>query len=818
MRKSFYLRGLLAFCFILFSAAVRATPVDTLVIISNPVNDTVFAGFTAHFTVSAIDTPSNLAKTYDWQFSNDGTTWSDYSISDPVTDTSSTISFVVNIGSPAGTTWYRCVVVNDNGNDTSAAAELVVLAGHAPIITSNPHDTTVCVSGSAGFSVAAIDTPGTHVLQYTWFESPDGSIWDTVATADIDTADLSGLGTNSLTMASGYLLLHDGYMYEVVVGTDSGMAVSTAATLHIDLPVAGTITGPSAVCQGSTITLSSDIAGGIWSNTHHAIDTVDASGDVYGIAPGTDTVTYALTNACGPVFSAAYITVDTVLTGMPISGPTSTCIGRVIDLTDPVPGGVWSSSGVYAYVNPSGMVDGVSSGFEIIHYTLSNACNTDDETYGVEVDAVINPGTISGPSTVCAGSWVSFTSTGEEGTWLTSSSAIAIVDGDGNVTGVSDGVAIISYYYMNACGVSAATDTLIVSAPASEIVGLDSVGVGFTRLLTDSSAGGTWASADNSIATVGSATGVVTGVASGSVVISYTVTNSCGTSTASVIMQVGVTSAGVIHGADTVCRDFTITLTNTLSGGFWTSKYDTVATVDSFTGVVTGVGQGIDSVYYTYSGGFGASSVKASVFVDQPPVDSIARPSIFAYGGSYTLVGYVFSRQVVVLDSVRHPDSITRGVYVDSSIWVQTPGTWTSSNPSVAIFISGSSSGIIVIHGHGTATITYTAANRCGTTDTTFVIDIPSSTVSGVNEITGGVSVLNVYPNPSTGDFTINMASDLTEQAVVTVTNIVGEKVKEFTIATNQPTELSLDQPDGVYFISTVTSTGKYSAKVTITR
>ena len=786
MRKSFYLRGLLAFCFILFSAAVRATPVDTLVIINNPANDTVFPGFTAHFSVSAIDTPSNLAKTYEWQFSNDGSSWSDYSISDPVTDTSSTISFIVNIGAPSGTTWYRCIVVNDNGNDTSAAAALVVVASAVPVITSNPQNDTVCITAtSAHFSVTAVDTPGSLPMSYTWFESPDGSTWDTVATSDFDVADISGLGTNTITMNNSYLLLHDGYMYEVVVGTDSGLASSTAATLHIDLPNAGTISGPTAVCLGSTITLTSDIAGGTWSNYHHAIDTVDASGDVYGRAPGTDTVLYTLTNTCGPVATAAFITVDTLLTGQPISGPTATCIGRIIDLTDPVPGGVWSSTGVYAYVNSSGMVDGVSNGFEVIHYVISDACNTVDETYGIEVDAPMDPGTISGPSTVCAGSWVSFASTAEEGTWLTSNSAVAIVDFDGNVTGVSDGVAIISYYFSNACGVAAATDTLTVSAPASPIGGIDSVGIGFTRLLTDSSAGGVWASADASIATIGSTTGIATGVSAGSVIIGYTVTNSCGTSTASTILYVGSSTVSAITGTDTVCVGNSITLSDAMPGGVWSTTTDTLATVDPATGVVTGVSVGFAEITYTVTNGFGPAFVIKTVFVLHDRVDSLLIPNIFSESGSYTFVGY------------------------------PTGGTWHSSNPAVGNFIG--SPGFFVIYGYGSTTITYTVNTHCGIADTSFVIDMQPA-INGVKEVTGNSSLLNVYPNPSMGDFTINLASGLTEQAVVTVTNIVGEKVKEFNITTNQPTELSLDQPDGVYFINTATSTGKYSAKITITR
>ncbi len=885
MRKSFYLPGLLAFCFILFSTAVRAITIGPPTIKSNPVNATIYVGDTAHFIVTAIDTPSLETMSYVWQVSTDaGATWSDVGPGTLSSDTSSNLSVVAlstlqdgnlyrcivfnltesdtssvamlsvlagssltivtnpanaiavtgfpvsfsvsaidtpsleamnydwQVSTDGGTSWtdltstfggttssvsftaslpqngnmYRCVVSNTVGADTSSAAALTVIVGDPPTIVSNPRDTTVCVTASSvSFSVIAVDPPASLPMHYSWFESFDGGVtWDSVL-HDFDTADITGMRSATLTLLNptGGLLFWDAAEFMAVVGTDSGMVSSTAATLHIDLPNAGTISGPTAVCLGSTITLTSDIAGGTWSNYHHAIDTVDASGDVYGIAPGTDTVLYTVTNTCGPVATAAFITVDTLLTGQPISGPTATCIGRVIDLTDPVPGGVWSSSGVYAYVNPSGMVDGVSTGFETIHYVISDACNTVDETYEVRVDAVIDPGTISGPSTVCAGSWVSFTATGEEGIWLTSSSAIAIVDGDGNVTGVSDGVAIISYYFSNACGVSAATDTLVVSAPASPIGGIDSVGIGFTRLLTDSSAGGTWASADASIATVGSTTGIVTGVSAGSVIIGYTVTNSCGTSTASVIMLVGTSSVTAITGADTVCIGRTITLSDPVSGGVWSTATDTVVSVDA-TGLVTGVADGLGEITYTVTTGFGPASVTKTIVVLDDHVDSLHIPNIFSESGSYTFVGY------------------------------PTGGTWTSSNPSVGNFIG--TPGFFVIYGYGSTTIRYSVNTYCGPADTTFVITMTQP--AGIKQTNGGISSLNVYPNPSTGDFTVNLVTGITEPAVVTVTNMVGEKVKEFTINTNQSAELSLDQPDGVYFISTETSTGKYSAKITITR
>jgi choice-of-anchor A domain-containing protein len=76
------------------------------------------------------------------------------------------------------------------------------------------------------------------------------------------------------------------------------------------------------------------------------------------------------------------------------------------------------------------------------------------------------------------------------------------------------------------------------SNPAvADITGSSSVTIGSTITLSNATSGGTWSSATPSVATI-SNTGVVTPVASGTSVISYSVTNSCGTTTKSITITV----------------------------------------------------------------------------------------------------------------------------------------------------------------------------------------------------------------------------------------------------------------------------------------
>ena len=71
---------------------------------------------------------------------------------------------------------------------------------------------------------------------------------------------------------------------------------------------------------------------------------------------------------------------------------------------------------------------------------------------------------------------------------------------------------------------------------------------------------------------------------------------SCGTDTTTKLITVLPTSSGVISGIDTVCIGHTITLTDTINGGVWTTGTNT--TINSI-GVLTGVSTGIDTVSYT---------------------------------------------------------------------------------------------------------------------------------------------------------------------------------------------------------------------------
>lgn len=662
----------------------------------------------------------------------------------------------------------------------------------APVVTTDPVNDTLCTSDTAYFHVAYT---GATPLTFMWQYSNDaGATWDTVH----DGGSYFWATNDTLGVASSLML--NGFEYRCIVTNTDGADTSEAGMLVVDTAFAGVISGGSAVCVGGTMSLSSTVSGGAWSNVHHDIDTTDiTNGMVTGRAFGFDTVHYSITNTCGTSTSWAAIRVDTTVTSMPITGPSTVCVGNMITLMNAnvLGTGSWSVTNTNASISMTGVLTGLAAGNDTVIYNFANACNAVSSEYAVTVESPLTAGTVTGASAVCAGSWTHMTSSVTGGMWISSNTAVAIVSSAGDVTGISHGTSVISYYRSNSCGASYTTVNISVDSTAGMIWGNDSVGIDSMLTLTNSVSGGMWTSADESIATVGSLTGVVTGVASGVTNITYMVTNTCGTSYAITAMNVGpLPSAGTLSGPDSVCIGTTITEASTVADGTWRSKYDTVATVDPSTGIVTGVSNGIDTIYYTVTTAFGSKTVKKFVYVNDVPNVIINGPATVSLGGSYAVMA--------------RPAG----------------GTWNTDNwaaTHITSVVNISDSGYVKTIANfgvidtGTAIFTYTVTNMCGTTTKTFETGYHVET--SVANVGGNNNSLEIFPNPAQESVNVKIGSLKSETVTVVLTNVTGEKVATYEVKTNAATNLTLNQPAGVYMLTAVTSDGvKHNARISITK
>ncbi|MCD6011022.1 MAG: C-terminal target protein [Flavipsychrobacter sp.] len=288
-----------------------------------------------------------------------------------------------------------------------------------------------------------------------------------------------------------------------------------------------------------------------------------------------------------------------------------------------------------------------------------------------------SPGTVIGASAVCVGSNSTYTNPTSVagGTWSSSNTAVGTINGASGVfTGISAGTTTLTYTIGNPCGGPSALAkmTVTVNALPADITGATSVCTGQTTTLSSASTGGTWSSSNTGFAIVNSTTGVVTGVASGTPVISYTISG------CSALYNMTVNTAPAnISGASTVCPLLTAALTSATSGGVWSSSNTSFATVNSASGVVTGVAGGSVNISYTITNG--CSVVKPMTVHALSPISGPL--GVCGTGVSVTL---------------------TNGA---------PGGTWTSSNIGVATI--GSSSGIVTSVATGISNITYTTPAGC---------------------------------------------------------------------------------------------------------
>ena len=392
-----------------------------------------------------------------------------------------------------------------------------------------------------------------------------------------------------------------GIIYGVAVGTATvtytlpvtGCYITTIETVNPSpLPITGTLH----VCPGTSTTLSDATVGGTWSSSTPYYGTINSSGVATGINAGTTTISYS--------FTGCYATATLLINPSPgsILGLSAICVGDTDPLTSSPTGGAWSASpAIVGTITPlGGVLTGISSGTSIVTYTLPTGCTT---TLSVPVGNL--PSRPYGPLNVCVGGEITLTDTTVGGAWFTtSSSAIATVDGTGDVYGgTSSGVALISYsVYYPSIGLNCASYVPVTVNPIpTAITGATTICPGTTTALSSTPTGGTWSPTTGTYGYVGSSSGIVTGISTGIFTVTYVDPIGC-----SITVPISVGSPpAVITGPTSLCVGSTITLHDATLSLRWSAS-NTNASVTTGTVVagsdittVTGSAPGADTIYYT---------------------------------------------------------------------------------------------------------------------------------------------------------------------------------------------------------------------------
>jgi uncharacterized protein YjdB len=214
----------------------------------------------------------------------------------------------------------------------------------------------------------------------------------------------------------------------------SGCSSSLDVTVN-ELP--DVISGTASTCIGSTSSLSSSPAGGVWTSSNTSVATVGASsGVVTGATVGTTRITYTVAGSC-----YATVTFTVGATPAAITGNLSLCNGSTTALSSATTGGTWSSdnTSVATVDAGTGVVTGTGTGTATITYTNGVCARTAFVT--------VNAGTTAnaGDAVVCVGQASDLNNATSGGTWSSSNASIASVNiTTGLVSGVAAGTASIT--------------------------------------------------------------------------------------------------------------------------------------------------------------------------------------------------------------------------------------------------------------------------------------------------------------------------------------------------------------------------------------
>ena len=727
--------------------------------------------------------------------SDNGTTGGSWSSGAPSIATVGSAGVVT--GTAAGTAMISYTLSNSCGN-ANAVTVITVNPTVAPI-QPIPGGGQICVGGTMTLTDAS---PG------TWSSTNTAAI--TVSTSGVVTC-ISDLGGSALIQ---YTSLLGCGIYSVDVN------IFPAVT-----PIAGNLN----ICQGSTTSLSDSGPFSSWSSSNTGIATVGTTGLVTSVSVGTAVITFEDHASPGCTATTVVTVNSSTISAGTITGVTSLCIGGAISLTDAIAGGVWTSGSTgVATVGTTGLVTGVSTGTVIISYIVTGLCGS---TYATAVVSVNNTsaGTINGPSSVSAGSNISLTDAVTGGIWSASNSDVTI--SCGIVTGVTAGTVIISYAVTGVCGTAYATK--IITVNNSSIPGINGntvICAGATTILSDASIGGVWTSSNGAIATVGSGTGVVTGVNSGAVTITYTL----GSSYQTIAITINPNPA-LIQGTVTECAGTIVTVLDATPGGTWSGTGDGVVSGTGTSATfVAGVLGGTATVTYTLPTGCFTTSVNViapnptpilgmtTVCVGGVTMLSDSSTDVLWWSSSNTLVATVAGGDVTgvsvgsviitykilpdigttgtgcmtttTLNVIAPPASITgnTGPVCPGSTLLLTDGTgtWASSNTAVAQI--DPSTGIVTGMTGGTARITYSATGAAGCVANTIVSVSVLPAITGTPTVCiGGTSVL--HDAVTGGSWSSGFASIATISAIGLVTGLsAGTAIITYTTASGCMTMLTV--------------------------
>jgi hypothetical protein len=357
--------------------------------------------------------------------------------------------------------------------------------------------------------------------------------------------------------------------------------------------------------------------------------------------------------------------------------------------------------------------------------------------------------------------------------WQTSQSAIAKIDAQGNVTGMSEGVAQVSATYKGLSGntqisvgpaalLSIAVSPSQASLPVGVSQQLTATGKFSDGTVQDLTQSATWSSSGPAIASV-SAVGTAVAQAVGTATISAASGSVTGSATLAITLAAMISlnitpatvsiSLGTSHQLQAIATWTDGTSQNVSGNATWSSSQLAFATVDT-QGNVTGVGKGAAQVSAAYQGITGSAAVNV---------------------GAAALLSITVSPNPPSLPVGESQQLTATGKYTDGSVQnLSQSATWTSSGAAIA---SVSPGGSVVAHATGTATISATSGSITGSASLTVAppavtaLNVAPATFSMIMQGSHQLRAMATFSDGTTQDMTKTVAWSSMQPNIATVTN-----------------------------------------------
>ncbi len=344
-----------------------------------------------------------------------------------------------------------------------------------------------------------------------------------------------------------------GKYFVTVTNANGCVSMDSVEVSIIPTPVISTITNPQSICSGSEI-VPILITGGpegtiyYWNRDKEEDATgpdVFGQGDIYGtlvnLTDTPQTVTFTVIpayNGCAgePATTTVLVYPTPAIPTVSITGSIVICEGDHVVLTSS------SAIGNQWYFNDVA-IDGATnpdytariSGNYTVSFNDLNQCASEAS---LPTTVTVNPlpvvEAITGVSDICVGSETTYANVTASGIWSSDNSAVAFVDANGLVTGITEGTSEIAYTVTNAnnCKTVVKKTITVNDYPVVEdITGITDVYVCSTITLSSATAAGIWSSGNTAVATVDE-NGIISGLSAGVSIISYSVTTFGCTTTA----------------------------------------------------------------------------------------------------------------------------------------------------------------------------------------------------------------------------------------------------------------------------------------------